>query len=142
MDVDEHLYLPARHNNINSLLDELEKNSATAYRTIMLDQYSLGNPDGLKNKNLQKDYPAYDGAGYVWHKMLYPPFFTVTGGPRVRLLKNSKDQKHIAMQKSPLIYWEDGKAFLNSTHVVNFSTFTNEIGILSHFKFMSDFHES
>ena len=45
------------------------------------------------------------------------------------------------MQKSPLIYWEDGKAFLNSTHVVNFSTFTNEIGILSHFKFMSDFHE-
>ncbi len=140
LDVDELFALPSGLSHISQLIEQLEDEGASAYRTLMLDMYSdkavadtlyAAGDDFLTSCAYFDDGRSYQVASEgVYHGLF------IKGGPRQRFFAEKNESPFIG--KIPLIKWGLQTFLKSSTHFVCGAKASSGSGVIFHFKFFFD----
>lgn len=147
VDPDEFLIFPNMDTiNLKSFTCKLDTINLKSFYAPLVDMYS--------DKSIEttiyepgidplKVCPFFDNTGYAIEQYI-PKYgvYTLRGGVRKRVFNQNNTSKSPALNKTPLIRWEEHFAYIHSTHVV-LPRYLNihdqkdlPIGALLHFKFI------
>lgn len=154
VDVDEFLIYPYFDTRpLPALVDWLEADGRQSFGAMMLDMYSKG--DIAQNHYVEgadpiKSLPWFDaGNYYISHDAWYDNLW-IQGGPRMREFFADDPASAPALNKTPLVKWKRGHAYISSTHsllprrlnrIFDREGGERTSGCLLHAKFLSVFAE-
>lgn len=136
---------------LTALTDWLDATNVRSFSAMLLDMY----PKGPINDTVYEkgDDPVaacgwFDSGNYTYKRNSFIGNIWIQGGPRTRLFFDDDPAKAPALNKTPLVKWEKGFAYLSSTHSLlprglnqAYETQGGEkaSGVLLHTKFLSTF---
>lgn len=153
VDVDEILIYPGSETvPLKTLCAYLDSADAQGLYTFMIDMYPRGPLQDftyVPGTSFLQACPCFDADNYHVVPVRRFPFLEIRGGPRERCFfpmqeKASGSQKDTVpgppLKKIPLVKWERGLLYTNSTHFLNKAIpLANISGLILHFKFFEDF---
>ena len=155
VDADELLVYPdSDTRSLAELVDYLEKQGQAAFGALMLDMYPKGsiaaggNPSS--NENPIKVLNWFDADNY--RAKIHPVFgnLWIQGGVRDRVFFGSQPDRSPTLNKTPLVKWKRGYAYVTSTHQILPRRLNNVFdlgkeprvsGVLLHTKFLPNIGE-
>lgn len=154
VDADELLVYPdSDERDLDDLTAHLDATGRDAFGTLMLDMYPKG-PVGQAKYVAGTDpiltVPWFDADNY--RAQLHPVFgnLWIQGGVRDRVFFGSQPERSPTLNKTPLVKWRRGYAYVTSTHqilprrlneVFDFGERANVSGVLLHTKFLPNIGE-
>lgn len=154
VDADELLVYPdSDTRGLNELTQHLDHKRRDAFGTLMLDMYPkgpLGQATYAVGTDPIKTIPWFDADNY--RAKLHPVFgnLWIQGGVRDRMFFGSRPERSPTLNKTPLVKWRRGYAFVTSTHqilprrlndVFDFGETARVSGVLLHTKFLPNIGE-
>ncbi len=149
VDADELLVLGGEGGRIRTLTERLEAAGRDSAHTMMLDMYSDRPsrenvcPPGVDPRTV---CPLFDAVGYQTEYVDFTGTTWIKGGVRSRMFFEDPQQGP-ALNKTALVRWRRGYAFVKSAHELAPATVNGDgprrlaelDGVLLHFKFLSPF---
>ena len=154
VDADELLVYPdSDRRGLNDLTQHLEDTGRDAFGALMLDMYPkgpLGQARYVTGADPIASVPWFDDANY--RAKLHPVFenLWIQGGVRDRVFFGSQPERSPTLNKTPLVKWRRGYAYVTSTHqilprrlndVFDLGTNDRVSGVLLHTKFLPNIAE-
>lgn len=154
VDADEILVYPdSDTRNLNTLTQHLDATGREAFGALMLDMYpetALGQASYVSGQDPIDVIPWFDAHNY--RAKLHPVFgnLWVQGGVRDRVFFGSQPERAPTLNKTPLVKWRRGYAYVTSTHqilprrlndVFDFGQGDRVSGVLLHTKFLPNIGE-
>jgi len=154
VDADELLVYPdSDTRSLAELVDYLEKQGQAAFGALMLDMYPKGSiaaGGASSNENPIKVLNWFDADNY--RAKIHPVFgnLWIQGGVRDRVFFGSQPDRSPTLNKTPLVKWKRGYAYVTSTHQILPRRLNNVFdlgkeprvsGVLLHTKFLPNIGE-
>lgn len=153
-DVDEFLVFPFCDTRpLNALTDWMDASAIRALPAMLLDMYPKG-PIGaqtyVEGQNPIEIASWFDSGNYAIEKNHKYQNLWIQGGPRARHFFGDQPHNAPALNKTPLVKWKRGYAYVESTHMV-LPRGLNQVydeqggerisGVMLHAKFLNTFVE-
>lgn len=122
VDADELLVYPdADTRDLADLTAHLDANGHAAFGTLMLDMYPkgpIGQAEFAAGQDPVKTLPWFDADNY--RAKVHPVFgnLWIQGGVRDRMFFGSQPERSPTLNKTPLVKWRRGYAYVTSTHQI------------------------
>ncbi len=146
IDADEQFIYPHyEERKLPAFCRHLEETRAQAVFCLLLDMYAerpvaetVHDPQAA----LIDTCRYFDVGEYRAVTTPHCPYYEIYGGPRSRMFQAVGAPHHEpTVSKVPLVRWQKGMRYLHSTHNISAVTTAQVMGVLLHFKFLSDFHD-
>ncbi len=122
LDADEILVYPYfETRDLHALTERLEREGLHAFGAMMLDMYPKGPLDGQEyapGQDPMEVLPWFDGGNYVVQVQPRMRNLWIQGGARARAFFGAEPRRAPTLNKVPLVRWERGFAYVNSTHAI------------------------
>lgn len=122
LDADEILVYPYHESrNLRALTERLEALGLNAFGAMMLDMYPKGPLDAQSYAAGQDPVEVlswFDSGNYVAQVQPRMRNLWIQGGPRARRFFADEPRRAPTLNKVPLVRWERGYAYVNSTHAI------------------------
>ena len=154
VDADELLVYPdSNERGLDDLTAHLDATGCDAFGAVMLDMYpkgSVGKVQYVTGTDPIQVLPWFDASNY--RAKLHPVFgnLWIQGGVRDRVFFSSQPERSPTLNKTPLVKWRRGYAYVTSTHqilprrlneVFDLGERANVSGALLHTKFLPNIGE-
>jgi glycosyltransferase involved in cell wall biosynthesis len=122
VDVDEFLVYPfAETRPLRALTDWLDASECRTFSSMILDMYPKGAMHEQPYHEGQNPFEIaqfFDSGNYTVTRNWTYNNLWIQGGPRARMYFADKPIKAPAMNKVPLVKWDQGYAYVSSTHMM------------------------
>jgi hypothetical protein len=122
VDADEFLVYPFCDTRpLRALTDWLDASSVKSFGAMLLDMYPKGAIDAQPYHEGQDPFEIacwFDGGNYMIQRNPGMDNLWIQGGPRARAFFAGTPQDAPALNKTPLVRWQAGHAYVSSTHMV------------------------
>jgi Glycosyl transferase family 2 len=152
VDCDEFLIYPfCETRPLRALTDWLDASSVRSMSAMALDMYPKGRIDAEPYREGQDPFAIagwFDSGNYMISKNSVLGNLWIQGGPRARVMFADQPANAPALNKTPLVKWQRGNAYVSSTHMIlprGLNTVYEEnggekvCGCLLHAKFLDTF---
>ncbi len=122
VDCDEFLVYPfCESRPLLALTDWLDASSVRSMSAMALDMYPKGRIGAEPYREGQDPFDVagwFDSGNYMMSKNHLLGNLWIQGGPRARVMFADQPENAPALNKTPLVRWERGNAYVSSTHMI------------------------
>lgn len=122
VDCDEFLIYPFCDTRpIGALTDWLDASALRTFPAMLVDMYPKGRVDAVRYREGGNPFEIaawFDSGNYSYKRNPGFSELWIQGGPRARVLFADKPKRAPALNKIPLVRWQRGYGYVNSTHML------------------------